>query len=86
MTHGEMSPRYAYGLVREEYPMDGETRIAYGIAVYAHPTDTGSASIVTSIRDVTQDRAAIEQLILLCNEGGLSPAHLADVVDDFFGT
>ena len=57
-----------------------------GIAVYAHPAETGSASIIASVRDITADRAAADDLIRQCNEGALSPIHLWAVVDDRFGT
>ncbi len=85
MTHDETSPRYTYGCVREEYTVNGQSRVAYGIAVYAHPHESGSASIVASVRDITHDRAALEGLIRRCNDGNLSPVHLADMIDDFFG-
>ncbi len=85
MTHDEESPRHTYGLVCEEYHTDKDPRVAYGIAVYAHPAETGNASIVASIRDITHDRLAIEELIRRCNEGDLSPIQLADVIDDFLG-
>ncbi len=84
MTHDEESPGHTYGLVREEYHTDRTIRTAYGIAVYAHVADTADACIVASIRDITPDRIAIEDLIRRCNEGNLSPLHLQDVIDDFF--
>ncbi len=84
MTQDKKSPGYRYGLIREEYFWDGQCRVAYGIAVYAHPHASGSAGIIASVRDMTDDRAAVERLIRQCNEGDLSLTHLSDVIDDFF--
>ena len=86
MTHNDHIPAYVYGRIEETYHTDTGYRVAYGIAAYAHPTDTESATIVASVRDVTQNRAAMDELIRQCNAGGLSPAHLQDVIEDRFGT
>ncbi len=84
MTHDEAPPRYRYGLIREEYSEGGEWRLSYGIAVYAHPRASGSATVIASVHDITSDREALEELVLRCNRGGLSPHQLRDIIDDLF--
>ncbi len=86
MTPDDTVSAYAYGLIREEYHLATGHRISYGIALYAHPRDTGSATVITAVRDITSDRGAIDRFIRQCNELALSPLHLADAVDDFFNT
>lgn len=76
----------AYGLIAEEYTLQNHTRKAYGVAAYAHPKLTGSTVVITAVRDITSDRQAVAALVALCNRMLLSPVHLADVIDDFFGT
>ncbi len=90
MTLDEEAPKHRYGLIREEFLMDGERRITYGIAVYELLNETESFGtenfeVVALIRDITPSRTAMETLIRQCNEGELSLIHLADVVDDLLG-
>ena len=86
MIYESHTSDHAYGLIREEYHLGEDCRVAYGIAVYAHPAVTGSASMIASVRDLSADRASVEELVRQCNENRLSPAHLFDVADDRFGT
>lgn len=86
MIYNDHASDHTYGLVREEYHLGGDCRVAYGIAAFAHPDETGSASIIASARDLSADRASVEALVRQCNERGLSPVHLCDVADDCFGT
>ena len=86
MKHDEESHTVIYGLIREEYILYDRTRIAYGVAAYAHPSETATAAILTAVRDITAHRESAEALVALCNRLALSPAHLADVIDDFFGS
>ncbi len=92
MTHDKDPPWYVYTLIRDEYPPTDdlpERRVGYGIAVCLRstvpaqtaPEDTPSAWV----RDISPDREAVAALVRLCNEGHLSPLHLADVIEDFLG-
>ncbi len=86
MTYNVVSDKPAYGLIREEYFLGDGSRIAYGVAAYAHPTSTGNATVVASVHDITTDRSAALRLVSRCNRGHLSPEHLADVVYDLLGS
>ena len=68
-----------YILCRETYKAKRSERIAYGIAVYAE----GVPTCVARLHDVTSDKNALTELVLLCNRLQLSPIHLHDVVEDF---
>ena len=76
-----------YGIIEEIYVFEGYSRISYGIAAYAPSNadfDTDiTASILTSVRDISSDRKTVENLVRLYNHMSLSPSHLADVAEDF---
>ena len=72
-----------YGVSEEKYSMGDTTRISYGIVAYADSTTDGIASIVASIRDISNNKSIIEQLADLFNRMELSPIHLNDVIADF---
>ncbi len=84
MRHDETPDIWAFGLIREEYFLGDLSRTAYGVAAYAHPLSTESATIVTAVHDITSDRDAIEHLIRRCNRARLLPEQLHDVVADWF--
>ncbi len=84
MIHRDRPTQYAYGIIREEYILENETRVSYGIAAYAQSEDCGTASVAVAVRDITADKAAAEALAERCNRLLLSPVHLADVAEDFF--
>ncbi len=71
-----------YGTVEEVYTVNGVSRTSYGIAAYADPDIDGTATVVASVRDITSDRAKIDNLVDLCNENELSILHLYDVVEN----
>lgn len=71
-----------YGIVLETYSPDDEARVSYGIAVYSHSEQDGTASIIASVHDITSDRERIANLVMMCNRGHLAPEHLNDVVED----
>ncbi len=72
-----------YGVSEEKYSFDGSTRISYGIVAYADSTTDGIASIVSSVRDISNNKSIIEQLADLLNRMERSPIHLNDVIADF---
>ena len=72
-----------YGVSEEKYLLGDTTRISYGIVAYAGSETDGIASIVASVRDISNNKTRIEQLADLFNRMELSPIHLDDVIADF---
>ena len=72
-------------VTEEVYALGPARRVSYGIAAYADSDADGTASILSSVRDISSDRASVEELAGLCNRLELDVIHLADVVEDFFG-
>ena len=72
-----------YGIINEKYRLGNECRQAFGIAVYADAEETGTATIINSVHDITANESALQELVSQCNELELSPIHLLDVVEDF---
>ncbi len=75
-----------YGLIKEEYRFEEYTRVSYGIAAYANTEINETATIVASVHDVTSNKQALEELVLLCNSMALSLVHLNCVIDDFLAS
>jgi len=74
---------YTYGIISETFSLDGQARIAYGIAMYAHIEQTETGSVVATVCDLSADKESVLELIKACNEGELLPIHLYDVVEDY---
>lgn len=55
------------------------TFTTYGIGVW----ESSRPECLLRVADVTTDRVEAENLAQLCNEAGLEPIHLADVVENF---
>ena len=72
-----------YGITEENYALEKDSRVAYGIAAYSDADKDGTATIIASVHDVTSDKEALAALVSLCNSLELSPIHLYDVVADF---
>ncbi len=72
-----------YGVCEEKYSFGNTFRISYGIVAYAGAETEGIAAIVASVRDISNDKSRIEQLVDLFNRTELSPIHLNDVITDF---
>lgn len=72
-----------YGLTEEIYSLGSTSRTSYGVAAYADPEKVGTAMIVAYVRDVTEDKQALAELVSRCNRLELSTVHLMDVVEDF---
>lgn len=75
-----------YGVTEEIYSLGISSRTSYGIAAYMDSEENGTATIVTSIHDVTTDKRALDKLVSLCNRLELSTIHLLDVVEDFLAS
>ena len=74
-----------YGIREEVYCLGEERRCAFGIVAYSDAEKDGTATVIASVGDVSEDREALAELVKTCNEGRLDPIHLYDVVDDFIG-
>lgn len=72
-----------YGIIQEMYSLGTETRISYGIAVYSDPESNGTASVISSVLDISDNKEKIDTLVRLCNSHRLSPIHLQDIIEDF---
>ncbi len=72
-----------YAVAEEKYALGEEKRISYGIVAYANAEQTGTATIVASVRDITSDKNRLKKLVDDCNRLELSTVHLLDVVEDF---
>ena len=72
-----------YGVTEEIYSLGAASRVSYGIAAYADAEEDGTATILASVHDVTDDKHVLDELVSLCNLLELSIVHLMDVVEDF---
>lgn len=70
-----------YEIIKERCFDDcGTPYISYGIRI----TDAVTGRVVKSVLDISTDMQRVEALVHLANEGGLSPIHIYDVIEDFF--
>ena len=69
-----------YGVIVEEYTLNGKTRVAYGVAAYANED---MMCVVASAHNLSCERCQLETLVDKCNRGNLSICHLPDIIDDF---
>lgn len=76
---GNPTNNFLYSIFEDEYFLEGETHIGFGICI----TSTSDNEVVTKIEDVTASKYDIFALIQLCNELSLDPIHIYDVVEDF---
>ena len=79
----EYMPSVTYGVTEEVYSLSGNSRRSYGIAVYSNSEIDGTATVLTSVNDISSDREKLEELVEICNRAELSLIHLNDVINDF---
>lgn len=61
---------------------DGEnTRNSFGIAISEEYE--GNTMVFRTIADISSDKSEIQRLVQYCNDLGLAPVHLDDVVHDY---
>ncbi len=72
-----------YGLIEEKYAAGTLMRTSYGIAAYSCQKQCGTASVIVSVHDVTDNLEQINALVEKCNNCDLSFEHLEDVVNDY---
>ncbi len=66
-----------FRVVKEEYREAYGVRAAYGVAVY-----NKEENIVAVVRDISPEREWVQRLAERCEELGVSPLHLWEVVED----
>lgn len=71
-----------YGIIKEIFSLNGETRISYGIACYACHQECGTASILNSVSDISSDEKTVSDIVMLLNQNELSLVHFEDVLED----
>lgn len=72
-----------YGVVKEIYYYKEEAREAYGLVVYSDAEEDGTATIIASAHDLTDERERMEELAERCNEDEVELLHFDDIVEDF---
>ena len=75
--------KVTYGIVEERYTLGNESRVSYGISAYSDANENGTATIVSSVHDITSNKESLARLVDDCNRLKLSTVHLHDVVEDF---
>ena len=84
ITNNELHPQeVVYEVVGEPQPSGDSNYISYGIAAYIDAATNNTKNVIAYVRDVTQNKTEIEDLVQKCNAFGLSPIHLVDVIEDF---
>ena len=71
-----------YVLIKDMYCYRFKIETSYGIAAFVDEWQQGFKTIVASVHNVSTDGQKVKQLVDKCNEMGLSPVHLDDVVYD----
>ncbi len=74
-----------YGVIEEKYTLGKEQRISYGIAAYSDSDNNGTATVVKSVRDISDDRSLVTEITDICNRLSLSTIHLHEVISDLIG-
>ena len=72
-----------YGVVKEIYYYGQEAREAYGLVVYSDAEEDGTATIIASAHDLTDERDRVENLAERCNAEEVELIHFDDIVEDF---
>ena len=84
ITKNEQQPqKVVYEVVGEPQPSGDSNCLSYGIAAYIDAATSKTQNAIAYVRDVTPNKTEIEELAQKCNAFGLSPIHLADVIEDF---
>ena len=64
-----------YCITEEKRKIENEEKVVYGIQYNDEKP----------IQDISVNKADVEQLVQMCNDGKLAPYQLREVVDDFLG-
>lgn len=63
-----------YQMISGSYCIEGISYTGYGIRC---------GDLV--LEDITCDKAAMQELVQMCNDEGLETVHLTDIIEDFLG-
>jgi hypothetical protein len=74
-----------YGITKEIYSNESNTRTAYGISTYENTDNTETEYALETVSDVTSDEEKLTELVEICNRLALSNLHLNDIIEDFLG-
>ena len=84
LEHAPMSDGSVnYGIIEERYILNNQSRTAYGIAAYADSEIDGTATVVSSVHDISSDLCEVTALADICNRLRIPPFCLRDVVEDY---
>ena len=72
-----------YGIIRETYESDGQTRRAYGIAAYANAETEGTSCVLYAARDLCGEREPLDELVRRLNREEASALHFGELINDF---
>ena len=75
-----------YGIIKETYEVGNIKRTSYGIAAFSNVPYNGASCIVFAARDLSAERAPIEELVCKNNRFQLSETHFNDIINDFLTT
>ena len=78
-----MNNTITYGMVEETYTAGENIRVSYGIVAYSDFERDGTATIVASAKDLSNDKQRVKDLVKICNLLKLSLLHFDEVVSDF---
>ena len=72
-----------YGIVEEQYYLEGNIRKSYGIVAYPSADNDNIAVVLITVNDITSDRLKLAELIKKCNFYKVSLIHIESVIEDF---
>ncbi len=72
-----------YSVIKTSYLYNKEEKAVYGIAVLQ--TEENETVLEDAVYDISSDLEGISALADKCNKLELSPLHLREVIEDYFG-
>lgn len=72
-----------YGIIEESHEVGGKKRISYGIAAYSDVKESGSATVLCRVNDLSPCRENVLRAVDLLNQSGASLLHFEDLIDDY---
>lgn len=73
-----------YRITEEIYSLGIDSRMSYGIAAYVNAEEEGTATVVSSIHDITADKQALGRARCPVQSLGVIFDPLNDVIEDLF--
>ncbi len=72
-----------YGIIRETHEIGDHKRDAYGIAAYSDVEVNGTGCVLYAARDLSNERASLEELVERLNRAEASELHFGDLINDY---